>query len=110
MEVKVVISLDDRTTSLLEKLTATIGGRVQTGSKLPLSEVVQSEKSSAGSRVIKEITLEDIRTIARKLADEGRQSEYKPILNKYGYAKVNNIEEFNYQVIYDEMSALVAEN
>lgn len=58
---------------------------------------------------VKHATLEDIRTIARKLADEGRQKEYRPILEKYGYAKVNLIEEKNFDAIYNEMIQLVGE-
>lgn len=54
-------------------------------------------------------TLEDIRGIARKLADSGRQGEYKVILEKYGYAKVNLIEEKDYDAIYSEMVELVGE-
>lgn len=59
---------------------------------------------------IKKISLDDIRAIARKLADAGRQKDYKPILEKYGYAKVNLIEEKDYSAIYSEMSALVGED
>lgn len=58
----------------------------------------------------KKISLDDIRAIARKLADAGRQKDYKPILEKYGYAKVNLIEEKDYSAIYSEMSALVGED
>lgn len=59
---------------------------------------------------VKKISLDDIRAIARKLADAGRQKDYKPILEKYGYAKVNLIEEKDYSAIYSEMSALVGED
>ncbi len=57
----------------------------------------------------KKATLEDIRVIARKLADAGRQEDYRPILKKYGYAKVNLIEEKDFDAIYAEMSTLVGE-
>lgn len=67
----------------------------------PQAKEVKEEKTQ------KDVTLEDIRCIARTLADENRQDEYKSILAKYGYAKVNQIEKDNYSVIYDEMAELV---
>lgn len=70
----------------------------------PQAKEVKEVKEEKPQR---EVTLEDIRCIARTLADENRQDEYKAILAKYGYAKVNQIEKANYSVIYEEMAKLV---
>lgn len=72
--------------------------------------VAEEENVEIHEEETKHASLEDIRMIARKLADEGRQKEYKPILEKYGYAKVNLIEEKDYDDIYSEMSKLVGED
>lgn len=122
MEVKVVVSFDERTASLLDNLITALNSRkvqeiqptialkeedtpvVKESNKPALktpSEPIKTETK------VKPATLEDIRSIARKLADVGRQEEYRVILKKYGYTKVNNIEEADYQDIYEEMSALV---
>lgn len=124
MEVKVVVSFDERTASLLDNLISALNGRrVQENQptiafKEKEDEVIKDDLKPVLKTPVepkepeikeKKATLEDIRSIARSLADAGRQEEYRVILKKYGYAKVNSIEEDNYQVIYEEMSTLLVE-
>lgn len=76
--------------------------------KEEIKEAVEAKIETIAEEV-HHASLEDIRVIARKLADSNRQKEYKPILEKYGYAKVNLINAKDYDVIYDEMKKLVGD-
>lgn len=122
MEVKVVISLDERTASLLENLINALGShivqQIAPVEALPSEEpkLVWPAEEQANAPIYRAngpkeekptADLNSIRTIARKLADEGRQTEYKEILKDFGYEKVNQIKEEDYQAVYDEMAALV---
>ena len=124
MEVKVVVSIDDRTASLLENLIDALGSKIvqKTASVAPQpagEDKVVEEKGKSTKKVISEpketkesgstkpIGLEDIRAIARQLADAGRQAEYREILKDCGYEKVNQIQEKDYLRIYTEMLTLV---
>ncbi|MGM9969814.1 MAG: hypothetical protein ACI35S_05395 [Anaeroplasma sp.] len=87
--------------------TDTVEGKDSiTMEEVKAEEPVKDETSDE----VKHASLENIRAIARSLADANRQKEYKPILEKYGYAKVNLIEEKDYDAIYAEMSKLVGDD
>lgn len=80
-------------------------------SKEEAKEVVEAKViEEPKAEEVHHASLEDIRVIARKLADSNRQKEYKPILEKYGYAKVNLINAKDYDAIYDEMKKLVGDD
>ncbi len=126
MEVKVVVSIDDCTASLLENLINALGNKI-VQKTVPVATFPTEEETevapwpkaptkpnseSAAPQVekdkqIKPIGLEDIRGIARQLADNGRQAEYREILKHFGYEKVNQIKEEDYVAIYKEMIDLV---
>lgn len=119
MEVKVVVSIDDRTASLLENLINALGVKVQNCITAPApaeEKEDKEEEKTVGKNVAiekkatnptKVIGLEHIRGIARHLADNGRQAEYREILKHYGYEKVNQIKEEDYVRIYNDMFDLV---
>ena len=94
-----------------KKTDAVVGVDLAEGKDVTVEEAkVEDPVKEEASEEVKHATLEDIRSIARLLADSNRQKEYKPILEKYGYAKVNLIEEKDYDAIYAEMSKLVGED
>lgn len=124
MEVKVVVSIDERTASLLENLINALGSKIVqktiSVAALPVGEEkVVEDKGKSSKKVVSEpegtkesesakpIGLEHIRGIARQLADAGRQAEYREILKDCGYEKVNQIQEKDYLRIYNEMLTLV---
>ncbi|MCM1130108.1 MAG: hypothetical protein NC310_00395 [Roseburia sp.] len=81
-------------------------GKESKEAKKVISEPVEKEVPTSPEKP-RPIGLEDIRIIARKLADAGRQAEYREILKDCGYEKVNQIQEKDYLRIYTEMLTLV---
>lgn len=139
MEVKIIFSLGDSDTPVLKELIAVLakGQLTQEEPAMPFEVVEDNSKKVAKTEKaepvvtekveepekaepkveaktesvkVNDVTLDDIRSIARKLADDGRQNEYKPILKKYGYAKVNLIQEEHFAAIHSEMAALIGED
>lgn len=102
-----------KTSKSKSKKVEVAGVDLADGKDVTVEEEVKVEPTKEEPEAVEEVkhaTLEDIRSIARSLADSNRQKEYKPILEKYGYAKVNLIEEKDYDAIYAEMSELVGED
>ncbi len=128
MEVKIVVSIDDRTASLLENLINALGNKI-VQKPVPVATFPTEEETEVApwpkapakpnseplkpqaekDKQVKPIGLEDIRGIARQLADNGRQAEYREILKHFGYEKVNQINEEDYVSVYKEMLDLVDE-
>lgn len=133
MKIELEVNLGSRTADLLERLVAAlekskgtseacVKAHVTTASneekkkvvvetKKKVEEVVedtaQAEIEAIDDAAVETHTKDDIRLIARELADASRNSEYKPILAKYGYEKVNQIKDEHVEAIYTEMKALL---
>lgn len=133
MKIELEVNLGSRTANLLERLIEaleksknvssednTVEVRSAISNKQDIKKVVEPNKKveetiedapSAEVETTKDVvethTKDDIRLIARELADASRNSEYKPILAKYGYEKVNQIKDEHIEAIYTEMKALL---
>lgn len=132
MKIELEVNLGSRTADLLERLVAAlekskgtseacVKAHVTTASneekkkvvvdtKKKVEEVVEDTAQAeieATDDAVETHTKDDIRLIARELADASRNSEYKPILAKYGYEKVNQIKDEHVEAIYTEMKALL---
>lgn len=131
MKIELEVNLGSRTADLLERLVTALekskGAAAEVRAKVHVAseEVKKVVTASVGPKkrveevvedtatpetaedVVEAHTKDDIRLIARELADASRNSEYKPILAKYGYEKVNQIKDEHVEAIYTEMKALL---
>lgn len=122
VNVNVVVSFSERTQDLLEGLVDTLG--CKSSAKAPLEAQVKTPQATKEEDV-KEVvatveaeeekvdefvpTLSDIKLVARKLVDNGYKGNYVPVLERYGYDKVNKILDKDIPAIYNELKALETE-
>lgn len=52
------------------------------------------------------VTLEQVRTVLAKLAQEGRQAEVKALITKYGATRLSDVDPSHYSVMLKEAEGL----
>lgn len=71
-----------------------------------ISDSVSNETSSEDETNESTITLEEVRTVLAKLAQDGKQAELKALIGKYGAKRLSEVESKYYPAILKEAEAM----
>lgn len=71
-----------------------------------ISDSVSNETSSEDETNESTITLEEVRTVLAKLAQDGKQAELKALIGKYGAKRLPEVESKYYPAILKEAEAM----
>ena len=92
--------------TLAEDLQELCGVFSENENSVSTSDSVSNETSAEDETNESTITLEEVRTVLAKLAQDGKQAELKALIGKYGAKRLSEVESKYYPAILKEAEAM----
>jgi hypothetical protein len=92
--------------TLAEDLQELCDAFSENGTAVSTSESGLNETSAEDKTNEPTITLEEVRTVLAKLAQDGKQAELKALIEKYGANRLSEVDSKHYLAILKEVEAM----